>query len=89
VSIDVRVTVRYWAAAREAAGLAEEQVSATTLAEALSSVRSRHRDRPRFEQVLQICSLLVDGDPVGTRDPATVALGAGAKIEVLPPFAGG
>ncbi|HEY8457787.1 MAG TPA: MoaD/ThiS family protein [Actinopolymorphaceae bacterium] len=83
------VTVRYWAAAREAAGLVEEQVEAATLADALSSVRARHADRPRFAQVLGLCSFLIDGDPVGKRDPASVVLTDGARIEALPPFAGG
>lgn len=83
------ITVRYWAAAKEAAGLAEEQVCAATLADALALVRSRHADRPRFAAVLAMCSLLVDGDPVGGRDPATVRLAEGARVEVLPPFAGG
>jgi len=89
VSPNVTVTVRYWAAAREAAGLVEEQVEAATLADALSSVRARHADRPRFAQVLGLCSFLIDGDPVGKRDPASVVLTDGARIEALPPFAGG
>ncbi|MEQ7124577.1 MoaD/ThiS family protein [Actinopolymorpha sp. B11F2] len=89
MSHEVTVTVRYWAAAKEASGLAEEQVSAVTLADVLADVRSRHADRPRFAQVLQLCSVLVDGDPVGARDPAAVTLTAGARIEVLPPYAGG
>ena len=83
------VTVRYWAAAKEAAGLPEEQVSATTLADALALARARHADRPRFSHILGLSSLLVDGDPVGSRDPATIRLGDGARIEVLPPYAGG
>lgn len=33
------VTLRYWAAAKEAAGIAEETVSAGTLAEALAAAR--------------------------------------------------
>ncbi|REF36136.1 MoaD/ThiS family protein [Thermasporomyces composti] len=85
----VMVTVRYWAAAKEAAGLAEEQVRATTLAEALTLLRARHADRPRFAPVLAMCSVLIDGDPVGRRDPASVSLREGACVEVLPPFAGG
>ncbi|GAA2756019.1 MoaD/ThiS family protein [Actinopolymorpha rutila] len=89
MSSPMTVTVRYWAAAKEAAGLAEEQVEAGTLADALAQARSRHGDRPRFEQVLGLCSVLVDGDPVGGRDPATVRLAPGARIELLPPFAGG
>ena len=32
------VTVRYWAAAKHAAGVAEETLDATTLAEALAEV---------------------------------------------------
>jgi molybdopterin converting factor small subunit len=39
--------------------------------------------------VLSSCSFLVDGDPVGTRDQALVALADGGTVEVLPPFAGG
>ena len=89
MSHDETVTVRYWAAAKEAAGLAEEQVSAVTLADALDSVRSRHADRPRFAQVLPLCSVLIDGDPVGSRDPASIRLADGSRIEVLPPYAGG
>lgn len=83
------ITIRYWAAAKEAAGLAEESVSAETLAEALETVRRRHADRVRFAPVLAMSSLLVDDQPVGKRDPATIPLRAGSHIEVLPPFAGG
>lgn len=35
-------TVRYWAAAKSAAGLAEEPYDAATLADALNAVRDRH-----------------------------------------------
>ena len=35
------VTLRYWAAAKEAAGIAEETVSAGTLAEALAAARGK------------------------------------------------
>lgn len=83
------VTIRYWAAAREAAGLAEESVEAATLAEALAAIRERHAERPRFALVLDMCSLLVDGDPVGRQNPSEVRLRPGARVEVLPPFAGG
>ena len=62
---------------------------AATLADALALVRARHADRPRFAPVLGMSSLLIDGDPVGGRDPATVPLRDGACVEVLPPFAGG
>ncbi|WP_371480085.1 MoaD/ThiS family protein [Kitasatospora sp. NBC_00315] len=82
-------TIRYWAAAKAAAGLAEESYRAATLAEALAGARERHADLPRLLQVLGHSSFLVDGSPVGGRDHATVALTEGGTVEVLPPFAGG
>jgi len=83
------VTIRYWAAAKEAAGVAEEPVEARTLAEALA-VASAHRGRDaRFHAVLARSSFLVDGEPAGTRPQAAVAVAEGSVIEVLPPFAGG
>jgi len=82
-------TIRYWAAAKAAAGTAEEPYQAATLAGALAAARERHAGEPEFARVLQRCSFLVDGTPVGTRDHASVALHEGATVEVLPPFAGG
>ena len=80
-------TLRFWAGARAAAGVPEEQTSATTLAEALLLARSTRDDR--FGQVLAVCSFVVDGDPVGARDHACVVLSDGSLVDVLPPFAGG
>ncbi|MBE8478228.1 MULTISPECIES: MoaD/ThiS family protein [Streptomyces] len=82
-----KVTVRYWAAAKAAAGVAEEAYDADTLAEALDAVRGRHPGE--LTRVLQRCSFLIDGDPVGTRGHETVRLADGGTVEVLPPFAGG
>ena len=79
--------IRYWAAAREAAGTAEEPYVATTLAQALATARARHGSR--LTHVLARCAFVVDGTPVSRRDPATVGLTHGGTIEVLPPFAGG
>ena len=92
------VTLRYWAAAKEAAGIAEETITAGTLAEALAAVRGRAGQRDdsgqggqdaRLRAILARSSFLVDGMPVGTRAPDAVVLSDGAVIEVLPPFAGG
>ena len=97
------VTLRYWAAARDAAGQAEEQVSGRTLAEALAAglasagardsaglASAGARDSAgRLELVLRRCSLLIDGEPVGIRPHDSVILADGAIVEVLPPFAGG
>ena len=80
-------TIRYWAAAREAAGCAEESYDAVTLGEALDAARAG-RDQ-RFADVLRRCAFIVDGDPVGARSHAALMLRAGGIVEVLPPFAGG
>jgi molybdopterin synthase sulfur carrier subunit len=79
--------LRYWAAAKEAARVASDEVPGGTLAEVLLLVRAQHDDR--FTTVLGRCSFVVDGDPVGGRDHATVALRPDALVDVLPPFAGG
>ncbi len=82
-----RGTIRYWAAAKTAAGVAEEPYAADSLAEALSGVRAGHGDR--LGAVLDRCSYVVDGAPVGGRSHSTVILSDGGTVEVLPPFAGG
>lgn len=84
------VLVRYWAAARAAAGVNEERFDApTTLAALLSEVVSRHSDRPRLRDVVPVCSVLVGDRPAGTSDPRSVVLHGGETVELLPPFAGG
>jgi molybdopterin converting factor small subunit len=89
------VTLRYWAAAKEAAGVAEETITAGTLAEALAAACGRAGQGEqagqgsRLRAILARSSFLIDGMPVGTRAPDTVMLSDAAVIEVLPPFAGG
>ncbi|MEW1720948.1 MoaD/ThiS family protein [Streptomyces sp. NPDC093109] len=80
-------TMRYWAAAKAAAGLAEEPYAAESLAEALEAARVKHPGE--LARLLRGCSFLVDGDPVGSREHETVRLAEGGTVEVLPPFAGG
>ena len=83
-------TLRYWAAARDAAGVKEEAYQAATLAEALRAAVDRHGGPDgQLARVLQRCAFVVDGEPASRRDPATVRLTQGGTIEVLPPFAGG
>lgn len=79
------VTMRYWAAAKEAAGVAEEKVAADTLAAALAAIGPS----ARLSAVLARSSFLIDGQQVGSRAAEAVTLADGAIIEVLPPFAGG
>jgi sulfur-carrier protein len=82
------VTLRYWAAAKDAAGVAEQVVTAETLAGALALAGSAEI-RARLGPVLERSSFLVDGTQVGRRAAESVPLADGAVIEVLPPFAGG
>jgi molybdopterin converting factor small subunit len=83
------VTVRYWAAAKHAAGVAEETLDATTLSEALAQAMARRPAAAEFRTVLDRSSFLVDGEQAGGRGAEAVALAEGTVIEVLPPFAGG
>ena len=83
------VTVRYWAAAKNAAGIGEEKVEASTLADLIDQIERRHADAARFGDVIGMCSILIGQTPVGARDHGTVVLTDGDTVEFLPPFAGG
>jgi molybdopterin converting factor small subunit len=76
------VTVRYWAGARAAAGVDEEQVHASSVHEVVAGLSQRSA---KLAGVLALSSLLVDGHVVRT----DAELSDGQTIEVLPPFAGG
>lgn len=90
--LSVTATLRFWAAAREAAGTAEETVRAATLAEALDEAVARRGGAAgggaELERVLTRSSVLLDGVQVHPADRAA-ALPDGAVVEILPPFAGG
>ena len=75
--------IRWFGAAAEAAGSDVEPTAAATQGDALAGAAAAH---PALEAVLPRCSVLLDG--VRTSDPNSL-VGAGATIDVLPPFAGG
>ena len=82
----VEVTVRFFAAARAAAGNEEETIRirpGTTLSDLVDQLSARDAN---LAKVLMRCSFLRDG--VAVRD-ADVALANAQTIDVLPPFAGG
>ena len=86
------VTLRYWAAAKDAAGVADEKVEANTLADALAIAvdqAGRTGNPLRLRTVMARSSFLIDGRPAGKRPHDSIALDDDAVIEVLPPFAGG
>ena len=85
------IRVRYWAAAKAAAGTDADDVpvdGSITLAElARRGRRAAPRDPPG--RGAAACSTLVGDRPVGTADPATYVIEPGSSVEFLPPFAGG
>ncbi len=84
-----KVTIRYWAAAKEAAGTPEESLEAVTLADALNAIVASRKPGSRLAEVLARSSFLVDAAPAGRAARESIVLDDGSIIEVLPPFAGG
>jgi molybdopterin synthase sulfur carrier subunit len=82
-----RGTLRFWAAAKAAAGVAQEEYDAVTLAGALAAAQAAHGDG--LARVIARSTFVVDGNPVGGRAHDSVLLTDGGTVEVLPPFAGG
>jgi molybdopterin synthase sulfur carrier subunit len=86
-----QIRVRYWAAAKAAAGVGHDELeveSALPLAEVVRRAVDLHPDT-RLADVLQVCSALVGDLPVKRLDPETVLVEPGQSVEFLPPFAGG
>jgi molybdopterin converting factor small subunit len=82
----VTVSVRYFAGARAAAGVAEEQLSLpehSTVRDLIEELVQRHGEG--LARVLAASSFIVDEVTSG---PDRV-VEHGARIDVLPPFAGG
>ena len=75
-------TVRYFAAAAEAAGTETEERSEATLAGLRTAILNEH---PKLFLVLPDCAVLVDG----VRTDGDIPLADARLIDVLPPFAGG
>ena len=88
---ETTITVRYWASARAAAGVATDTLPAgepLTLTDVVRRAAGLHPG-PRLPGVLEACSVLLGDEPVKSRDPATVLVRPGQTVECLPPFAGG
>jgi molybdopterin synthase sulfur carrier subunit len=79
----VEVTLRLFAAARQAAGTSREQFSATTVSEALDAARARFGEA--FSAVLEGSRVWVNGEPAKLSD----RLRDGDEVAVLPPVSGG
>lgn len=84
--VTATVTVRYFAAARAAAGMDAEVRTLPAGARVADLLTELSAGNPELDRVLQQCSYLCDGTAV--RDVAAV-LESGQTLDVLPPFAGG
>lgn len=75
--------MRLFAAAREAAGVARDDVEGATVDDVLEAARTRYG--PGFAAVLETCRVWVNGDEA----PGSTPVGPGDEVAVLPPVSGG
>jgi len=75
--------MRLFAGAREAAGVARDDIEGRTLSDVLATARARYG--PEFAAVLDTCRVWVNGDEA----PLSTVLAAGDEVAVLPPVSGG
>jgi sulfur-carrier protein len=83
---EVEVTVRYFAAARAAAGMEAETLDVAPGTSVKDLVERLGARSPKLAAVLDRCSFLCDGMAVRNR---AEPLRANQTVDVLPPFAGG
>ena len=86
VQAEMKVNVRYFAAARAAADMEEETLAIAEGASVNDLVAQLSARNPNLATVLARCSFLCDGFAV--RDRAE-PLSTNQTVDVLPPFAGG
>ena len=79
------MTVRFFAAARAAAGCDQVTVDPGPMEQVIDGV---HAAFPALESVTPVCSFLVDGLSANRHEGGPL-VGAGSTVDVLPPFAGG
>ena len=77
------VTLRLFAAAREAAGTGRDMVDGRTVDDVLAAATRRYG--PRFAEVLPSCRIWLNGDEAA----GDVAVAPGDEVAVLPPVSGG
>lgn len=82
------VKIRYFAAAADAAGRDEEEISLSvgaTIADLRAKAGELHG--AEMERVLGLCSFLLQGQ--AAEPETTIPTEGSVQIDVLPPFAGG
>lgn len=75
--------LRLFAAARDAAGRAADEIDGATVSEVLQGATDRYGER--FAAVLTTCRIWVNGEPASADRP----VGPGDEVAVLPPVSGG
>jgi molybdopterin synthase sulfur carrier subunit len=86
VAASIQVNIRYFAAARAAAGMENETLALATGVTIADLVDLLSERDPKLATVLARCSFLCDGIAVRNRDEP---LKSRQTVDVLPPFAGG
>jgi sulfur-carrier protein len=77
------VTLRLFAAAREAAGVGRDRFEGATVGEVVDAARARYGEA--FGAVLDGSRVWRNGEPAEATDPVA----AGDEVAVLPPVSGG
>jgi len=77
------VAVRLFAAAREAAGTAQDRITGRTVGDVLDAAVARYGEA--FAAVLATSRVWVNGSPAARADPVA----EGDEVAVLPPVSGG
>jgi len=77
------IEIRYFAAARAAAGVSIQRVEPASLTQILAAITA---DNAQLAHVIEQCSFLVDSVAVNDMN---MPINAGSFIDVLPRFAGG
>jgi len=81
--MDKDIEIRYFAAARAAAGVSIQRVEPASLTQILATVTANNA---QLAHVIEQCSFLVDSVAVNDMN---MPINAGSFIDVLPRFAGG
>lgn len=79
--------VRLFAALREAAGVGEDEIDASTVGELLAEAERRYGTE--FSDALPFCRVMVNGVGVGRREGKETPLGGQDEVALLPPVSGG
>jgi sulfur-carrier protein len=77
------VTLRLFAAAREAAGTGRAEVPGATVDEVVAAAAERYG--PGFAEVLGTCRIWCNGEPATGEEPVSDA----DEVAILPPVSGG